>query len=163
MKKYTFTIKNNPSTCYTPSYKSTDYSKILDDLIAADIAEKNPWLFTCDDCPLNTTTKKIKINIKLKNNDPLEDVFAWGKKTYSYNNAFNFLANLAYDCPFEKDVKYHLSTGDYITITDDYIHINDKVYFFNLMDDAFFYNLGADMKKTIATIYVAGLKITIKK
>jgi hypothetical protein len=167
MKKYTFTIKNNPTTYYTPSYKSTDYSKVLDDIIAADIKDKNPWLFgtattPCTDCPLNCNNK-IKININTKKNDPLEDVFAWGNKNYSYNTAFNFLANLAYECPFKKNTQYKLSTGDYITITDDYIHINDQVYFFNLMDSDFFYNLSANMKKTIATIYVDGLKITIKK
>lgn len=168
MTKYTFSLKNNPSTFYTPKYKSTDYSKVLDDLIAADIKDKNPWLFgstttnTCTGCPLaSSCNPKIKINIKTK--DPLEDIFAWGNTNYSYNTAFNFLANLNNFGPFEKDVKYKLSTGDIITITDDYIHINDQMYFFNLMDNNFFYNLSANMKKTIATIYIAGLKITIKK
>ena len=167
MTKYTFSLKNNPSTFYTPSYESTDYSKILDDLIAADIKDKNPWLYdnantTCINCPFkNNYTPKIKINFKT--NDPLEDIFAWGNKNYSYNNAFTFFANLNNFGPFEKDVKYKLSTGDTITITDDYIHINNQMFFFNLMDDDFFYNLSANMKKTIAIIYIAGLKITIKK
>lgn len=166
MTKYTFSLKNNPSTFHAPKYKSTGYSKILDDLIAADIKDKNLWLYgttanSCAGCPFSNCSQKIKINIKTK--DPLEDIFAWGNTNYSYNTAYNFLAGLDTYCPFEKDVKYKLSTGDIITITDDYIHINDKMYFFNLMDNDFFYNLSAKMKKTIAIIYIAGLKITIKK
>lgn len=171
MKKYTFTIKNNPSTYYTPSYKSTDYSKVLDDLIAADIKDKNPWLFgtttttttPCTNCPLNCNNKiKIKFNNSF---DDLEEAFIFGnkKKTIKLNDAYNFLLNLTYNCPFKKNTTYKLSSGDYIEVTDDYIHINDEMYFFNLMDGNFFYNLSNNMKKTIATIYVDGLKITIKK
>ena len=169
MKKYTFNLNNNPSTFYAPKYNSTDYSKILDDLIAADIKDKNPWLYTTNKC---TTTcpfsNKCNSNIKIKINginDDLETAFIYGNKFTNddYNKAFNFLANLCYDCPFKKNTTYKLSSGDYIEITDDYIHINEKMYFFNLMDNDFFYNLSSKMKKTIAIIYIDGLKITIKK
>lgn len=163
MKKYTFNIKNNPSTFYTPKYESTDYSKVLNDLIDADVIEKNQWLFG------NSiyTTSNPKIKITLKNNDScnsLEEAFIFGgKKKYSFCDACKFLAGLNINCPFEKNKTYKLSNGDYIEITDDYIHINDQMFFFNLMDNNFFYNLSNSMKKTIATIYVDGLKITIKK
>lgn len=163
MTKNTFTIKNNNNTATfcNPCYKCTDYSALLDNLIAADIADKNPWLYgNSKKIDICTSYPKIKINIK---KNPSEDIFAWGNKNYSYNTAFNFLANINNSGIFEKGIKYKLSTGDYITITDDYIHINDQIFFFNLMDDAFFYNLNDSMKKTIATIYIAGLKITIKK
>ena len=169
MKKYTFKIKNNPSTFYTPNYKSTDYSKVLDDLIAADIKDKNPWLYTNTGSDTIYTSSTPKIKITLKNNDSfdsLEEAFIFGgKKNYdfSFSDACKFLAGLSINCPFEKNKTYKLSNGDYIEITDDYIHINDKMYFFNLMDNNFFYNLSNSMKKTIATIYVDGLKITIKK
>jgi hypothetical protein len=171
MKKYTFNLNNNPSTFYAPNYKSTDYSKILDDLIAADIADKNPWLYSTTKkctttCPFaDNCNKTIKIKINGAINDDLETAFIYGNKftESDYNKAFNFLANLAYNCPFKKNTTYKLSNGDYIEITDDYIHINEKMYFFNLMDDNFFYNLSSKMKKTIATIYIDGLKITIKK
>ena len=167
MTKYTFSLKNNPNTFYAPKYNSTDYSKVLDDLIAADIKEKNPWLYTTNST-YNTndnTTIKIKLNGFNKPNDDLETAFLFGgnNKTYTLTDAFSFLKNLAFTCPFKKNTTYKLSNGDYIEITDDYIHINEKMYFFNLMDDAFFYNLSNKMKKTIATIYVDGLKITIKK
>jgi hypothetical protein len=168
MKKYTFTIKNNPSTFTTPNYKSTDYSKILDDLIAADVKDKNPWLFNYDIPTINSKTNN-KINIKINNKsytDDLETAFIFGDKykNFTLKDAYKFLINLGtINCPFKKDTTYKLSNGDYIEITDDYIHINDKMYFFNLMDDDFFYNLNSKMKETIATIYVDGLKITIKK
>ena len=164
MKKYTFTIKNNPSTYYTPSYKSTDYSKVLDDLIAADIKEKNPWLYG-NDTITTSGNIKIKLNGFNTNDDDLETAFIFGgdNKKYYYSDACNFLKKLAFECPFKKNTTYKLSSGDYIEITDDYIHINDQMFFFNLMDDLFFANLGKKMKKTIATIYTDGLKITIKK
>ena len=171
--KYTFSLKDNNKTNNTfcsncPLYnKSTDYSKMLDDLINADIKEKNPWLYGYDTC---TTKSPGTINIKFtspdtKSFDDLENAFIYGGKTYYYNNAYNFLKNLGtcINCPFKKDIKYKLSDGTYIKITDDYIHINDEMYFFNLMDDTFFYNLSLPLKKTIATIYIDGLKITIKK
>ena len=168
MTKYTFSLKNNPSTFCAPKYKSTDYSKVLDDLIAADIKEKNPWLYGYNTSSTynnsgNNTTIKIKLNGFDKPSDDLETAFLFGGKKYYFTDAFSFLKNLAFKCPFKKNTTYKLSNGDYIEITDDYIHINEKMYFFNLMDNDFFYNLGADMKKTIATIYVDGLKITIKK
>ena len=168
MTKYTFSLKNNNSTFCAPKYKSTDYSKVLDDLIAADIKDKNPWLFVNKKNETITTSGNIKIKLNGFDNyddDSLETAFIFGgkKKTIKLNDAYNFLLNLAYDCPFKKNTTYKLSSGDYIEITDDYIHINDQMYFFNLMDDNFFLNLGEKMKKTIATIYVDGLKITIKK
>lgn len=175
MTKYTFSIDNskfnktnNGCPFYNKCNTSTDYSKILDDLIAADIKEKNPWLYG-----YNTSCAAEKpgtINIKLTSPnttsfDELENAFIYGGKTYYYNNAYNFLKNLGtcINCPFKKNIKYKLNDGTYIKITDDYIHINDEMYFFNLMDDDFFYNLSCPLKKTIATIYIAGLKITIKK
>lgn len=176
MKKYTFTFNNsntskNIFTCpFSSTCKSTDYSKVLDDLIAADIKEKNPWLYSSSytsTCPL-ATGKKIKININPTINDDLETAFIYGDKfDKKYNidliDAYNFLTNLGTNCPFKKNTTYKLSSGDYIEVTDDYIHINDKMYFFNLMDNYFFTNLNNNLKKTIATIYIDGLKITIKK
>lgn len=162
MKKYTFNLKNNNSTFYTPKYKSTDYSQILDDLIAADIKKNNPWLYGNDTIETNGKIK-IKLNSNNYINDDLETAFIHGTKFDDYSKACKFLANLGTTCPFKKNTTYKLSNGDYIEITDDYIHINDQMYFFNLMDNTFFYNLGENMKKTIATIYIDSLKITIKK
>ena len=175
IKKYTFSTNNNSknfniSGCpfCNKCNKSTDYSKMLDDLIAADIKEKNPWLYgsyNIDDDYIISEPKKIKIKINSSYiDDDLENAFIFGNKKYSYNTAFNFFKNLGcLNCPFKKNVKYKLTDGTYLTITDDYIHINDEMYFFNLMDDTFFLNLNKPLKKTIATIYIDGLKINIKK
>lgn len=173
MTKYTFSINNgnnNNNGCpfYNKCNKSTDYSKILDDLIAADIKEKNPWLYGYSkkntiNCPLINSGETIKINIKPSIDDSLESAFLFGDKTIDMSDAYKFLANLGTKCPFKKNKEYKLSNGSIIEITDDYIHIDEKMYFFNLMDDTFFLNLNNNLKKTIATIYTDGLKITIKK
>lgn len=171
MTKYTFSLNNNNftsnNTCpfYNKCKTTTDYSKVLDDLIAANIKEKNPWLYGNDTI---TTSGNIKIKLNgfdTNDYDDLETAFIFGgdNNKYYFSDACNFLKKLAFECPFKKNTTYKLSSGDYIEITDDYIHINDQMYFFNLMDDTFFLNLGEKMKKTIATIYVDGLKITIKK
>lgn len=161
MKKYTFNLNNNPSTYTCPFYKSTDYSKVLDDLIAADVKKNNPWLYT--DEKSDTPKINIKINGTPTVNNDLETAFIFGKKNDDYNKACKFLRNFSTYSPFKKNKTYKLSNGDYIEVTDDYIHINDQMYFFNLMDDTFFYNLNDNLKKTICTIYVDGVKITIKK
>lgn len=170
MTKYTFSlndINKTSNTCpfYNKCNNSINYSKVLDDLIAADIKEKNPWLYSTSSSYNTGNTIKIKINSANDTND-LENAFLFGDKyktTYTFDDAYDFFINLATKCPFEKYKEYKLSNGDIIEITDDYIHINEKMYFFNLMNNAFFYNLSKKMKKTIATIYVDGLKITIKK
>ena len=63
MTKYTFSLKNNNNTTtfFTPSNKSTDYSKMLDDLIFSDIINKNEWL--------KTTKKNNNSTIILKDID----------------------------------------------------------------------------------------------
>lgn len=169
MTKYTFTlndINKTSNTCpfYNKCNNSINYSKVLDDIIAADIKEKNPWLYSTSSSYNTGNTIKIKINGANDTND-LENAFLFGDKyktTYTFDDAYKFFTNLAFG-PFEKYKEYKLSNGDIIEITDDYIHINEKMYFFNLMDNYFFTNLSKKLKKTIATIYVDGLKITIKK
>ena len=160
MKKYTtYNLNDNfNTTSFNPFYKSTNYSKILDDLILDDIIEKNSWL-----------------NYNKPSDDLTSAFIAGDKKKYTtpsifdddFKKASDFLANYgkkkAFYYPFKKDKTYELSDGTIITITDDYIHINEKMYFFNLMDDTFFLNLTPKEKKTICTIYTDSLKITIKK
>lgn len=160
MKTYTFNLNNNNKTngIYTkftnPFPKSTDYSKIIDDLILDDLIEKNSWLgYKKEEKFINNLIADSK-----KYTSPIIDSdFAKAAKFLSnYNTAKYF--------PFEKDKTYELSDGTIITITDDYIHINEKMYFFNLFDDySFLAALTPKEKKTICTIYTDSLKITIKK
>lgn len=171
MKKYTFTLKNNPSTFYTPSYKSTDYSKILDDLINADIAEKNPWLYSSgNDDAIYTPSSKIKITLNnntYTSNNLLGEIHAILNKKDEYDSYINYLNNFnIFDLGkmYKKKTLYKLGSGIKFMILEDGILINGKMIFFDdLNDNLFFCNLGENMKKTIATIYIDGLKITIKK
>ena len=151
MTKYTFSLKNNNNTTtfFTPSNKSTDYSKMLDDLIFSDIINKNEWL---------KTTKNNNSTIILKDIDLYGD--SLDKKVCSYFANYK----LGNNCPFIKDKIYYLADGTPFYITDDYITIGfNTYYFYEFGKPMFFSNLSESMKKTICEIYVDGLKITIKK
>lgn len=153
MTKYTFSLKNNNNTTtfFTPKSKSTDYSKMLDDLILSDIINKNTWL---------KTEKKNNTGntIYLKDFDLYGD--SLDKKVCSYFANYK----LGKDCPFIKDKIYYLTDGTPFYITDDYITIGfNTYYFYEFGKPLFFTNLSDSMKKTICEIYVDGLKITIKK
>ena len=151
MTKYTFSLKNNNNTTtfFTPSNKSTDYSKMLDDLILSDIINKNEWL---------KTTKNNNSTIILKDIDLYGD--SLDKKVCSYFANYK----LGNNCPFIKDKIYYLADGTPFYITDDYITIGfNTYYFYEFGKPMFFSNLSENMKKTICEIYVDGLKITIKK
>ena len=151
MTKYTFSLKNNNNTTtfFTPSNKSTDYSKMLDDLILSDIINKNEWL---------KTKKNNNSTIILKDIDLYGD--SLDKKVCSYFANYK----LGNDCPFIKDKIYYLADGTPFYITDDYITIGfNTYYFYEFGKPMFFSNLSESMKKTICEIYVDGLKITIKK
>lgn len=170
MTKYTFNLKNNSNntsnTCpfFNKCNKSTDYSKILDDLINADIKEKNPWLYTTSSSytPGNT----IKINYNINDDD---DIITTACKTLEYNDALNkafkFFANYNIGtCPFKTNKLYKIGDDIKFMILIDGILINDKMFFFDDFNNYSFLNLLTKKeKKTIATIYTDGLKITIKK
>ena len=154
--KYTFSLKDNNKTnntfCSNCKYNtSTDYSKILDDLINADIKAKNTWLY--DYTAPKTNTINIKINDKPINSFKMTDV-------YEFFNGYKFTKN----CPFIKDKIYYLADGTPFYLTDDYITIGfNTYYFYEFGMPTFISSLSKDIKKTIATIYIDGLKITIKK
>lgn len=150
MKKYTFTLKsnnnniNNTSSCFfCNAYpKST---KTLDDYINDDIMAKNSWLYG------DTNKKTIKINI---------DNPTCMSNIYSYFNGFKF----SNDCPYIEDKIYYLADGTPFYFTKDYITIGfNTYYFYEFGNPIFIGGLTKKMKKTIATIYIDGLKITIKK
>ena len=147
--KYTFSLKNNNKTNNTNSCffcgacpKST---KTLDDYINDDIMAKNSWLY-------GDTNKKT---IKIKIDDP-----ACMSNIYSYFNGFKF----SNTCPYEEDKIYYLADGTPFYFTKDYITIGfNTYYFYEFGNPIFISGLTKKMKKTIATIYIDGLKITIKK
>ena len=147
--KYTFSLKNNNKTNNTNSCffcgacpKST---KTLDDYINDDIMAKNSWLYG------DTNKKTIKINID--NPTHMSNI-------YSYFNGFKF----SNTCPYIEDKIYYLADGTPFYFTKDYITIGfNTYYFYEFGNPIFISGLTKKMKKTIATIYIDGLKITIKK
>lgn len=155
MKKYTFKLNNNNTPSFNSTFrtKSTDYSKILDDLILDDIIDKNPWL----------GKKKEELFI----DNLIKESHTYTTFTFDddFEKATKFLENYNSSIfkPFKKNKTYELTDGTIIMITDDYIHIDDKMIFFNLLGDkSFISTLSPKIKKTICTIYTDGLKITIK-
>ena len=171
MTKYTFNLNSNPTTStntcpfFNKCKKSTNYSEILDDLINADIKEQNPWLYTTTAYSYNPdNTIKIKYNF---NDD--DDIITTACKTLEYedalNKAYKFFANYNIGtCPFKANKLYKIGDDIKFMILIDGILINDKMFFFDDFKNNSFLNLLTKKeKKTIATIYTDGLKITIKK
>ena len=167
MTKYTFSINNsknnnNNNTC--PFYnkcKSTDYSKMLTDFINADIIEKNSWLNINKKTTIPTYTYT---NIDTGN--LLSDIHTILDKKEAYEDAYKFFANLNPFgmCPYKMNKLYKIGDDIKFMILIDGILINDKMFFYDDFND--FDIISAftpKMKKTIATIYTNGLKITIKK
>lgn len=165
MKTYTFktnTIKNN--TINTNYSKSTNYSKILDDIILSSVKENNEYLFTKDPYYVNITTDTTKRNIidglinksfgyvALKDND-------------EFINATKFLANYkkkAKIYPFILNKVYKLANGSCICFYDDEIQIDSDIYSYSDFANIDFLNaLAPEKKKTIIDIYAKGLKIQI--
>ena len=172
MTKYTFSINNsknnnNNNTC--PFYnkcKSTDYSKMLDDLINADIMEKNSWLNTGKKT-IKTCTPIIDYTYtNIDTGDLLSDIHTILDKKEAYEDAYKFFATLNPfgTCPYKMNKLYKIGNDIKFMILIDGILINDKMFFY---DDFNNFDIISDftpkMKKTIATIYTNGLKITIKK
>lgn len=147
--KYTFSLKNNNKTNNTNSCffcgacpKST---KTLDDYIYDDIKAKNAWLYG------DTNKKTIKINI---------DNPTCMSNIYNYFKCYNFSDS----CPYKEDKIYYLADGTPFYFTKDYITIGfNTYYFYEFGNPIFISGLTNNIKKTIATIYIDGLKITIKK
>ena len=156
MKKYTFNNLNNTNkfnTSFNPFYtESTDYSKILDDLIFDDIMDKNPWLNEYTKNNIDALIIADKKPIKTNDSDFIE-AFNF-LKNYNENNISKY---------FIKDKYYELSDGTLFCISDNYIYMNGKFHWFDDIKKKNFYTLFTPAeKKTICTIYTDSLKITIK-
>lgn len=148
MKTYTFnTNELNNTFCST-----TNYSKILDDLITTDVIKKNSYLFG------KPKTIHVVDNSILK-----EDT------NYKFIDAVKFLAN--YKKPkknklnFIIGMTYFLVDGTPIIFYDDEIQIGfDLFKYEDFNSDSFICNLDTTTKKTIIDIYTNAnnLKINIK-
>ena len=143
-KTYKFTSTNNNNSInkkfFLNSYKPKSYSEILDDLIIADVANKNSYLFT--------TTPSY--TAALKDSD-------------SFTKAAKFLANYktykkTYKLPFILGKMYELTDGTPIIFYDDEIQIGFDTYSYSDFSNISFLNtLSAPKKKIIINIFTDGL------
>lgn len=159
-KTYTFKIAN---TSNNNSFLGTDYSEILDNLIATNIIENNPYL----------------LNYKKEKNE-LSAIIADSKKKHSFGlcssllnendkflKAANFIANYnkaTYKTlPFIYGKTYKLIDGTPICFYDDEIQIGMDLYSYDKFSNiAFLKTLSEPTKKIIINILNAGNKnITI--
>ena len=150
---YTFGKKNNNHGInFFPSSSKPNYSKILDDIILADVINKNSYLFD----------KIIE--------DDLSDIIINGKtkKDIELSKATKFLANYKktkkiYNLPFKLNKTYTLSDGTPIIFYDDEIQIGFDYYSYaDFSDIAFINALTPKKKKIIIDIYTtSGIDINI--
>jgi len=152
---YTYTKTSNNNIGYNTFNpgSNANYSEVLDNLIAADMIDKNSYLF---DYP----SKKdyIYINDIIDCNKP--------KKSYDlYTKAINFISGYKKNnFPYILNKTYTLSDGTPIIFFEDSIQIGFDLYYFDdLTSPIFLKNIKPSLKKKIATIYTDGLKISIYK
>lgn len=150
MKTYTFTKSdfNNSKKNFIDEIigksKSTNYSKIIDDIICADVIKKNQYLFT----------KSTVCN------SYAEDI------TSDFLKAVNFLAN--YKEPKKKlydfiiGRTYYLSDNTPIIFYDDEIQIGFDVFkYSDFTSTDFISTIAPKMKNTIIDIYTNARNLTI--
>ncbi len=146
-KTFTFgTKKNNNSMIFSSNDKLhflPDYSKILDDIIVADIKKKNNYLFDT----IYTSTPKYS---HLKDD---EDTLI---------KAMKFLANYktikkSYKLPYILGKMYTLGDGTPIVFYDDEIQIGFDTYKYNdFLNFSFLDGITDNTKKIIINIYTTG-------
>ena len=136
IKTYNFkTIKKNNDINIG---SSTDYSKILDNIIVSDIIDKNKYLFT-------NNTKKYNDSILL--NDSLYD-------DSEFIKAAKFLANYKGGNKYIIGKTYTASDGTPIVFYDDEIQIGfDNYKYSDLIHAKFLDAMNSNIKKIIIKIY----------
>ena len=149
-KTFTFkTNKANNGTIFSSNNKlnyEPNYSKIIDDIILADIKKKNDYLF-------ETPTSKLYYSPIILNDSTLKD------NKPSLANAIKFLANYksykkSYKLPYILGKMYTLSDGTPIVFYDDEIQIGFDTFKYSDFNNLSFLNgLTDNTKKIIINIY----------
>lgn len=145
---YTFGKKNTSKNIFSfqKSSSKPNYSKILDDIIIADVIDKNDYLFKA--------AKKADSAI-------IFDALI-GKSTNKFDNAVHFLANYKkfkknYSIPYTYGKMYKLSDGTPIVFYEDEVQIGfDSYKYDDFSDTLFLSNLTSNKKKIIIDIYTNG-------
>lgn len=156
-KTYSFTTNNknnNTGTFFLNSKPITDYSKTLDDIITADITDKNSYLF-------KTTSNDIYTS--LIDEKPIILTGSKLKADNSFIKATKFLANYKknknlYKIPFIIGKMYTLSDGTPIIFYDDEIQIGFDTYnYSDFSNISFLNNLTTTKKSMIINIFTGGI------
>lgn len=149
-KTYNFYTKNNNNNTFR-TIKSTDYSTILDNIIAADIIDKNSYLFDNNGDIFDSL---------IDNNHIILTGGATLKASDEFTKAATFLANYkknkkAYNLPYIIGKMYTLSDGTPIVFYDDEIQIGFDTYkYADFKNTSFLNNLTTGTKKTIVNIFI---------
>ena len=137
---YTFGKNNKFNNFHTSS--KPNYSKIIDDIILADIIDKNSYLFgktTLDADDILLTAKPTKEN--------------------KLDNAIKFLSNYkkyktSFKCPFALNKTYTLTDGTPVVFYDDEIQIGYELIPLNEGTKKIYEILSANRAKEIIDIYI---------
>lgn len=112
MKKYTFKLDN---TKKINNESTNNYSKIIDDIISANVIKNNPYF---DSIPSTTKSKTINIDIHLGKKSPKYD-----KKSFDYGDIFDALKTI-YNFKNEKPMyDFKLYDGTPVKMFSDEIQI----------------------------------------
>ena len=151
-KTFNFTTKKNNNGTFF--HNNTDYSKIIDNIIIADIAKKNDYLFNYK----NDTD----ILASLIGDEPIIINSSNLKADDDFIKATKFLANYKtykkkYNIPYKYGEMYKLSDGTPIVFYNDEIQIGFDVYSYNdFKNFSFLNNLTTEKKNIIINIFTNG-------
>lgn len=150
-KTYSFTSNNtNTSKFFLNSNPRTNYSEMLDDIITADIIDKNKYLFK-------------GINTSYIGDEPIIITGSYLKADDSFIKATKFLANYKknkslYKIPFIIGKLYTLSDGTRVIFYDDEIQIGFDTYKYSDFGNiAFLNDLTTTKKSAIINIFTGGI------
>lgn len=152
-----YTEKNNTSNGIFLANKPTNYSEILDNIIAADVIKKNKYLFNYDKAADN------KFIDSLIYDSPIILTGGTLKASDDFTKAAIFLANYKkykknYTLPYILGKMYTLSDGTPIVFYDDEIQIGFDTYKYSSFSNLSFLNgLTTNKKKIIIDIYTKGI------
>lgn len=153
IKTFTFSTTNNKNNNTFQFTGNTNYSKIIDAGITADLIKKNSYLFK--NFKKNEDANIFMTNLGYKPTSYIDDDFT---------KALKFIANYkkykkTYTLPYILGKMYTLSDGTPIVFYDDEVQIGfDSYSYSDFYKPSFLNNLNANTKKIIINIYTNGIK-----
>ena len=156
-KTFKFSSNNNSNISFPGYTDSTNYSKILDDIILTDVIEKNDYLF-------KPFTKNEDADYFMSKTANISDGDILSIGCPKFDNAINFITNYnsytkKYKLPYIIGKCYTLSDGTPIVFYENNIQIGYDFYDYNdFLNKKFLNSLSTNKKKIIIDIYINGAK-----